>query len=194
MRSLILVFTILLAIVAGFPALEGSAKAFESTPSAAGKGKVTVLGRGRGRARHEIGSVDDPSLAEHVVRAELFPGKTWDEKVDAAFSVACPNRLPNSLPPVNGTVDARNLVGRQTISASVKIPPNCTLLIGRGQFILAPGAQILYDSGSRIVGGGMGFLLQRGTQIIESKAATLPALAYVQGRGGSGAYLSLIHI
>jgi len=133
-------------------------------------------------------AVHAPSPMGHIQYAEQFLGATWDVKVKAALAAACPTTAPNAVPPVNGIVDARALIGNQKLAVTMRIPPNCTLLIGRGVFTLAPRAQILYDSGSRIIGSGMGFLLQRGTQITDTNGDKTPMLAYVSGTSGSGAY------
>jgi hypothetical protein len=128
------------------------------------------------------------SRPEDTQYAEQFPGSDFDAKVRRALAVACITSAPNAFPPVNGTVDARALAGRQTIATTLIIPPNCTLLLGRGVFTLAPRVQILYDSGSRIIGSGMGYLLQRGTQITDTDGDKTPMIAYVKGVSGDGAY------
>ena len=105
-------------------------------------------------------------------------------KVRKALSAACPNTHPNAVPMSNGLVDARRLIGYQSIASTVTMPPNCTLLIGSGVLKEAVGARLLYDSGDRIIGTGYS---GSGTQITDTVGDTTPMIAYVNGMAGAGA-------
>ncbi|MGD1156641.1 MAG: hypothetical protein ABSA41_12515 [Terriglobia bacterium] len=78
-----------------------------------------------------------------IICAETMLGNNWGAKVSAAFAL---------LPVTGGTVDARGLSGMDTITSTVTVPPNVTLLVGKSQIYCSVTPCLNYQYGDRILG------------------------------------------
>jgi len=134
--------------------------------------------------------MDVKATSNNIVYADQFAGSTWDVKVAAALAQACPVSGFNTVPVTNGVVDARGLIGWQTMAATVTMTPNCELILGQGTITRANGVQLLVDSGDTVMGANpsLGFVGGRGSSIEGVATDTSATIAYRYGTGGSGGY------